>query len=173
MASLEQYLVDIDFDSIALPDDKYEECRYFYQLLAVEGERDKFRWLLSAFLGACYSFLEIKTKSFYYAFCDNETGQPIEDEESLNILRQYVKVSQNKNNYSFVKTKGFHELSRKLYEIRNSNTHHYALSIMSGNDSGPEGFLIGCERGKAVPALDFCRKALALFDEINEQLDAI
>lgn len=173
MANLEQYLADIDMDSIALPDDKLDECRYFYELLTQESERDKFRWLLSAFLGGCYSFLEIKAKNLYHAFNDHETGDSIEDGESLNILRQYVKAFQDKNNPSFIKTKGLHELIKRLYEIRNNNTHHYALSIMKGVGSSPETFLIGHEKSKAVPALEFCRQVLALFDEINEQLDAV
>lgn len=173
MASLEQCLADIDIDSIAPPDDKHEECKYFYNLLLVENERDKFRWLLSAFLGACYSFLEIKAKGMYHAYNDFETGEPVEDEQALDVLHQYVTTSQRKKDSSFVSTKGLHELTKKLYEIRHNNTHHYALSVIGGNVSYSEEFLIGYEKSKAVPALKFCREVLSLFDAINEQLDAI
>ena len=171
MVDLTKYFADIDADSIALPDDKYKECKYFYQLLSVECNRDKFRWLLSAFLSCCYSFLEVKAKSLYFAFSDNETGEPIEDEDSLNILREYVTAQQNKNNPSYVKTKGVHDLIKKLYDIRHDNTHHYALSIMKGDNDSPESFKIGHNISKAVPALAFCREVLALFDELNKKLD--
>ena len=170
MVSLEKYLSDIDFDSIALPDDKLDECKYFYHLLTSENDRDKFRWLLSAFLNACYSFLEIKAKSLYFAFNDPDTGEPIEDEESLKIFRQYARAFQDKKNPEFVKTKGLHDLIKKLYEIRKGNTHNYALSIIKGEKPSPENFKIGHEKSKAVPALEFCRQVLFLFEEINEQL---
>ena len=59
MVSLGKYLENLDIDAIALPHDKHDECKYFYNLLKSESDRDKFRWLLSAFLGASYSFLEL------------------------------------------------------------------------------------------------------------------
>ncbi len=171
MVSLSNYLDVLDLDAIALPEDKYEECKYFYTLLTSENDRDKFRWLLSAYLGACYSFLEIKAKSLHFAFSDPETGEYYEDENSLEILRQYVRAFQDRKNPNFVKTSGLHELTKTLYKIRNDNTHHYALSIMRQGTNNPEQFLIGYKHGKGVPALSFCREILMLFEQINNEID--
>lgn len=171
MVSLSKYLDNLDLDAITFPEDKLEECIYFYTLLKSESDRDKFRWLLSAFLGACYSFLEIKAKSLYHAFTNPETGDTYEDENSLDILRQYVKAFQDKNNPSFVKTSGLNALTKTLYKIRNDNTHHYALSIMRQDGNDPEKYLIGHTHGEGIPALSFCREILALFKQINNEIE--
>ena len=171
MVSLSKYLDDLDMDAIALPEDKLDECKYFYTLLKSESNRDKFRWLLSAFLGACYSFLEIKAKSLHFAFSDPDTGEYHEDENSLEILRQYVRAFQDKKKPEFVKTSGLHELTKTLYKIRNDNTHHYALSIMRQGSNDPEQFLIGYKHGQGLPALNLCEDILALFEQINREID--
>ena len=114
MASLIEILKDVDLSAIALPSDKLDECKYFHQLLVAETNRSHFRWLLSAFLNACYSYLEAKAQYLYYAFNDPETGEPFEDEESLGVLRQYVRAFQLKNKAGFVKTSGLTALTKKL-----------------------------------------------------------
>ncbi len=170
MVLLEKHISEIDMSAIALPDDKLEECKYFFGLLSREKNRDKFRWLLSAFLGACYSYLEIRAKSLYNAFNDPETGEPFEDEESLSILRKYVRTFQNKNNTSYVKTSGLHVVTKVLYKIRKENTHNYSLSIMKNGESLPEDFCIGYLQSEDIPALQFCREVLELFNKIEEEL---
>jgi len=171
MVDLSEYLDDIDLDSIALPDDKFNECHFFFELLSRESRKSRFRWLLSAFLGACYSYLEIKAASLYFALNDPETGDPVEDYESLEMLRKYVRVFQDKKNYSFIKTSALHRLIKQLYRIRNANTHNYALSIIGEEFGSPADFKIGYKKSAAVPALQFCREILALFSQINEEID--
>ena len=118
-----------------------------------------------------YSFLEIKAKSLYFAFNDPETGEQYEDENSLEVLRRYVRAFQIKNKPTFVKTSGLNELTKTLYKIRNENTHDYALSIMCQGENNPEKFLIGHTHGEGIPALNLCREILALFEQINLEVD--
>lgn len=143
MASLESLLENLDLSAVALPDNKLDECRYSYSLLKKEKNRDQFRWLLSAYLSACYSHLEITAKSLFHAFQDPDTGESFQDDDALEIFRRYVRAFQDKKNPDYVKTKGLHNLTEKLYKIRNQNTHHYALSIMQSCESPNSRFLIG------------------------------
>ena len=170
MASLESILKNLDMSAIALPDNKLDECKYFYSLLEHEENRDHFRWLLSAFLGACYSHLEITAKSLFHAFQDPETGETYQDDDALTILGKYVSASQNKKKPEYVKTKGLLALTEKLYEIRNKNTHHYALSIMRLGESPNCRFQIGHMSGEGVDALIFCEEILSLFEQIESEL---
>jgi hypothetical protein len=96
MADLSKYLGEIYLSAIPSPEDKLAECQFFFDLLSKEHYKNRFRCLLSAFLGASYSFLEIKASFLYFAFNNPETGEPIEDSESLEILRKYVDTFQNK-----------------------------------------------------------------------------
>jgi len=170
VVSIKEHLENLDLDAIAYPEDKFCECQYFYSLLQSESDRDKFRWLLSAFLGACYSFLEIKAKSLYFAFSDPETGEYHEDQNSLDILKKYIKSKKHKNNPSRVSTYASHELIKTLYDIRHDNTHNYAISIMRQSGEDPEKYLIGHTHGDGVLALTFCREILFMFKEINQEL---
>jgi len=170
MTSIEEYLENIDLDAIPMPDDKLKECYFYYNLLCTENDRAKFRWLLSAFLGSCYSFLEIKSKHLFFAFTDPDTGEMHEDENALAIFRQYVRAFKNKKNSSFIQTKALHALIKTLYEFRNKNTHHGALSIMQQGTATAENYLIGETLNTGVPAIKFCKSILFLFNEINEQL---
>lgn len=162
----------LDLSAIAEPGDKIAECEYFLILASVEPDLRRFRWLISAFLGAAYSFFEISALSAFHAFNDPKTGDPIEDAEALDILRRYVTVFQNVKNPSFVKTGGHHEVTKQLYELRKGNTHHVPLSIMAIGDELPENFHFGYITGNGVPALVFCQTVISLIRQVHQELQA-
>lgn len=166
----EDWINLVDLSAIALPDDKMAECEYFLMLASSEKEANNFRWLISAFFNAAYSFFEIKALNAYQAYQHPETGEYIEDDEALEVLRRYIKVFQNAKNPSFVKTAGLHEVTEKLYELRKGNTHHYPLSVMAVGQSLPKGFQFGYLSGKGIPALEFCDEVMSLIREVNQNL---
>lgn len=163
-------LSEVDLSAIADTDDKMAECEYFLSLASVEQDLQRFRWLISAFLGAAYSFFEISALSAYYRFSDHETGEPIEDAQALDILRRYVKVLRDTKRPRYVKTAGHHPITKHLYEIRRSNTHHISMSIMSTGQLLPEDFHFGHLMEKGTPALAFCRQAMELILQVHEEL---
>jgi hypothetical protein len=163
-------VLSVDLSAIPLPDDKIEECRYFLTLASEQEDSGRFRWLISAYLNAVYSYFEIKALGVHEAYTNPETAEPIADSEALEILRQYIRIVQQKNNPSFVKTGGLNEITAQLYNLRRQNTHHYPLAIMQAGNSLPEDFEFGHTPGKGVPALAFCRKVMAIIDEIERRL---
>lgn len=169
-ADTEDWLNLLDFAAIADPSDKSSECEYFLELATKESEKDKFRWLISAFFGAAYSFFEINALRAYQSFHNPETGDPIEYEEALETLRRYVRVHQDVKRPTYVKTVGQHEITRELYNLRKGNTHHYPLSIMTSGQRVPEDFHFGTLSVKGVPALAFCRQVMSLIHEVEHEL---
>ena len=170
MVDLRDILKDLDLSAVVLPDDKLKECQYFYNLLELEFDRDKFRWLLGAFLNACYGHLEFKAAYLYYSFADPETGEPVEDWEALEILRNYVRVFQQKRS-GFIKTSGLSELTEKLYKFRNRSTHDGGIEIMQVGNCLPSDFHIGSHTGQGTPALEFCKDILEFFSELETEIN--
>jgi hypothetical protein len=171
-SNVDDWLNLLDLSAIADPGDKLAECEYFLALAAKEQCREHFRWLISAFFNAAYSYFETSTLYACVAFSAPKTGEPIEDVEALLIIRKYVKVFRNEKNRNFVKTAGLHPVAVQLYELRKANTHHFPLSIMVAGPVLPEGFHFGNMTGKGTPALDFCRSTLALILAIQKELKA-
>lgn len=162
--------LNIRLDSIADLTDKLDECRFFLVLSRREKNREKFRWLLSAFFGAAYSYFEISALRAYIEYSNPETGQPLENAEALEVLRTYVTVFQDAKNPEYVKTGGKHPLVKKLYEYRRANTHHHPLLLMKVGDDVPREFHLGSVQGKGVPALEFCDLVIALMNELEAKL---
>ena len=171
-SEVDDWLNLLDFDAIAEPFDKILECQYFLDLAAKEQDVQRFRWMLSAFLGAAYSFFEISALKSFHAFSDPKTGTPIKDDEALEKLRCYVTVSHRSKKTLFVKTVGHHEITKQLYEFRRRNTHHFPMSIMSEGVNLPEGFCFGHIKGQGIPALAFCRAAMSLMHQVQQELQA-
>lgn len=169
-ANTEDWLNLLDLDTIADPSDKSSECEYFLRLATEEKDKDKFRWLISAFFGAAYSFFEINALQAHQSFHNPETGDPIENEGAIETLRRYVRVFQDVKRPTYVKTAGQHEITKELYHLRKGNTHHYPLSIMTSGQRVPEDFRFGSLSGKGVPALIFCRKVMSLIREVENEL---
>jgi len=169
---LDNFFSRFDFGAIVDSSNKIAECEYFLGSASAEKDRTRFRWLISAFFGAAYSFFEMSALQAYFAFTAPDTGDPIEDGDALNILRTYVDVSQNKKYPSWVKTSGKHAVTKRLYEIRRANTHHFPLSIMATGSSLPEDFNFGDMKGEGTPALAFCRKAMSLIRQVQSELEA-
>lgn len=172
MVDIRKILDDLDLSAVVLPDDKINECNYFYSLLESEVDRDKFRWLLGAFLNGCYGYIEYKAAYLHYADCDPETGEPLEDWQTLETLEKYVKVFKQKNKSGFVKTSGLSELMTKLYTFRATSTHDGGIEIMQVGDNLPSDFHIGKYRREGIPAIDFCNDVLAFLSELVSELDA-
>ncbi|HUJ11781.1 MAG TPA: hypothetical protein VL171_17360 [Verrucomicrobiae bacterium] len=160
-----------DLSAIADPDDKVAECEYFLMLASTERDAQRFRWLMSAFFNAAYSFFEISAFNAYHAFQDSKSGEWLVDREALDTLRRYVEVDRDRRNPSRVKTKALHKITKRLYELRKGNTHHYPLSIMATGPSLPEDFQFGCVSGKEPPALAFCRDAISLIHQVQTELE--
>jgi hypothetical protein len=168
IADVKRDLADMDMGAIVLLNDKLSECAYFYELLTQENDRSKFRWLLGAFLNACYGYFEDKASYFHYALCHPETGEPIMDSAGLDVLKKHVKVwLQNTR----VKTTGVSKLMAELYKYRNISTHDGGIGIMIKGENLPADFHIGTRRSKGVPALKFCAEVLACFKAIEEELN--
>jgi hypothetical protein len=163
------YLNRLDISAIESAQDKLDECRYFIELANVERDRKRFRWLLSAFLSAAYSFFEMAALEARYRFC-NEDGDPYPDEQALSVLANYVKVEKFGKNG--VKAVGLSPLAKKLFAIRKGNTHHFPLSIMVSGSNLPIDFRLGKLRGEGVPALGFAQEVLELLEEVQRELDA-
>lgn len=162
---IEDWLNRWDMESVPNFDDKLRECEFFFSLLLKESDRSRFRWLLSGFLNATYSFFESSALTAHFRFTDPD-GETYEDDEALNILRRHVKVVQDKKNPNFVKTAGLSPLTKKLYEIRKKSTHHFSLSIMAAGPSLPDDFHLGNMKGEGIPIVPLCREALELVREL-------
>lgn len=162
----------LDLSAVADPDDKIAECEYFLALASAEQNVLRFRWLISAFFNAAYSFFEIRALAAFHAFWDDRNEESNKDSEAVDTLRRYVKIVQNAKNPSFVKTAGLCEATEQLYELRTENTHHHPLSIMVTGPFLPEDFHFGDMTGRGTPALAFCRKTMALIRQVQQELQA-
>lgn len=170
--SLDSILDRLDLSAIADAGDKIRECEFFLGLASVESDRTKFRWLISAYLNAVYSYFETAALHASAAFTNPETGAPIEDVEAVDKLRAYVRVFQNEKKPYYVKTGGLHPVIARLYEVRKAATHHFPLSIMAVGQNIPEDFHLGNMKGEGEPLLVLCREALAIIKQVQADLDA-
>lgn len=166
----ESFLNRWDMEATPDFDDKLRECEFFFELLSKETDRNKFRWLLSGFLNAAYSFFESSALTAHFRYTDAD-GEPYEDHEGLSILQRHVKVEQKKTNRNFVKTTAITPLTKQLYEIRKKCTHHFPLSIMITGTSLPEEFHLGSIKGKGIPAMPLCRNTLQLIQNIYTEIN--
>ena len=164
-------IMSADMSALASPRDKIEECAFFLELASRESNRSRFRWLMSAYLDAVYSYFEIKALAAHTAYPDPEIGEYIEGQDMLSILRQYVRIDQNRKNPSFVKTSALDGCLETLYELRKKNTHHYPLAITKSSPVLPEGYHFGYLKSKSIPALEFCRSVMSLIEHIEKKLN--
>lgn len=87
---------DIRWEYIPSLDDKISECEFFLSLASNENDVNKFRWLISAFLNAAYSYFDIKAVEVYQSLVDPESGGPVCDHQAFNILSNYISITPNK-----------------------------------------------------------------------------
>lgn len=163
-------IMSADVSALASPDDKIAECAFFLELASRELNRSRFRWLMSAFLNAMYSYFEIKALAAHTAYPDVITNEYVEDADAFTVLRKYVEITQNKKRPSFVKTSALDGSLETLYELRKKNTHHYPLAITTSGTVLPEGYLFGYLKSKGKPALQFCRNVMSLIEQIEKEL---
>jgi hypothetical protein len=169
-SSADDILARLDLEAIADPGDKINECEYFLGLASRESDRSRFRWLISAYLNAIYSYFETTALYAAVAFTDPETDSPVEDSAAIETLRSYVGVSRPSKNPYFVKTSGLHPVIARLYQVRKAATHHFPLSIMATGSNLPEDFHLGNMRGEGEPLLALCRQALDVVKEVQAEL---
>ena len=167
-----EYINLLDLNAIEDEANKVAECEYFLALAERETEHQRFRWLISAFFGAAYSYFEMAALKAHIGFTAPDTGEPVADSDAIAILRNYVVVLQDRKNPSYVKTAGKHPITKKLFELRRGNTHHFPLSIMATGPSLPEDFQFGRMKDDGTPALPFCRTAMRLILAIQAELRA-
>ena len=160
------------WDLEAVPDlgDKVRECEFFYELLSKESERNRFRWILSAFLNSAYSFFETSALTAYFRFTGPD-GQPFEDKHGLAVLKRHIGVVQNSKRPEYVKTVGLSSLTKMFYDIRSKTTHRHSLSIMVTGASLPENFHIGDMKGEGIPAMSLCRDVLQLVQSVHFEIN--
>ncbi len=170
--SQDNILERLDLDAIADSGDKIRECEFFLGHASAETDRTRFRWLVSAYLNAVYSYFETTALYSSVAFTDPQTGDPIEDTEAIDRLRAYVRVFQNEKKPYYVKTGGLHPVIARLYEIRKAATHHFPLAIMAAGPNLPEDFHLGSMKGEGEPLLALCREALVVIKQVQAEIDA-
>jgi hypothetical protein len=160
------------FDMEAIEDvgSKVAECEYFLGLASNETNRSYFRWLVSAFLNAAYGYFEMSALHAYFAFTDQD-GNSFPDDGAIAVLRGHVRVMRNEKRPDFVKTAGLSTLTKKLYEIRKGNTHHFPLAIMIAGPDLPGDFQFGTMRGKGEPVIPFCRDVMRLIHSMQQELN--
>jgi hypothetical protein len=162
--------LNIRVDDIPDPLDKCLECRYFLQLLERESDQKNFRWLISAFISAAYSFFETANFSANKRYPDEALSQHAGCEESFNVIKKYVISKNNGKGDRGFTTSATAPLLKQLYALRNSNTHRSAFLIKTNGGDLPNDFMFGFLTDSDVPALAFCKEVVALIDCISEQL---
>lgn len=167
---IDDWLSRWDMDAVPDLDDKVKECEFFFESLSAEADRNRFRWLVSAFLNAAYSFFESSALTAHFRFTDAD-GNAHPDHEGLSILRKNVRIVQSQKNPEYVKTAGLTPITTQLYEFRKKNTHHYPLSIMTAGPSLPEDFHFGSMRREGTPVLPLCREAIQLIRSIYAEIN--
>lgn len=162
--------LDIKLDDIPDPLDKLLECKYFFRLLEVEVERDNFRWLMSAFLSAAYSFFE--TANFYAQkrYSDEVSSVDVGCEEMLGILKNYVFLREKGKGDKRFSTSGMMPLIKQLYDLRHLNTHRSAFSIKTNGVNLPGDFVIGFVASDDVSAIEFCKKIITIMENVSDRL---
>ena len=164
------FLSRIDMGAIADPGDKVRECEFFLGLASAEPDQIRFRWLISAFLNAVYSYFE--TNALYANLAiTTEEGDQIADDEAVAKLRAYVEVTtRNTKKGLRVDTSALDPVLKRLYEIRAAATHHFPLSIMATGSNLPEDFHFGSMRGEGEPVMKLCRDALEVVKQAERDL---
>ncbi|MFL1803002.1 hypothetical protein ACJW8F_16645 [Plesiomonas shigelloides] len=168
MVDLRDILKDIDLLAIVHSNDKLFECEFFLNLLMAEKCKDKFRWLLGAFLNSCYGYLDAKVKHCSYRFVDENSGDAVPDQIALDILSEYVTMSRDRRH---IKARARHPLLRKLYKLRNISTHDGGLGVMQKGNNLPSDYKTGYIISEGEPALEFCQNVFNLLKEINSRID--
>ena len=158
-----------DFEAIVDQTDKLNEARYFLDIARQQTDRRQFRWLVSAFFNAAYSYFDTAALHACHMSC-GEDGETEPDPQALQILRKYIKIDPEKNNRFKVHTQPVHNLVKDLYMHRKNNTHYFPMSIMQTGPS-PEHFHLGSEREKGIPLIQLCGEIMDLIVQVQNELD--
>lgn len=171
-SSIDDLLAQIDLAAIADPGDKVRECEFFLALASVEPSREQFRWLITAFLSAVYSYFETSALYANVAFTHPETGEPIADDVALEKMRAFVKIKTDPKTPFYIKTAGYNALVQRLYKFRAGATHRFPLSITAAGPNLPEEYHFGSTHGQGEPILQLCKEALVVVKRVEEELNS-
>ena len=154
-------LLPYSWDCIPVPDDKLDECQFFMSQMESTTEASKMRWLLSAYLNACYSFFEIKVNYSYF-----NPNFP-KDEFSLAELSNFIdhKANPTKNIPKKTQTFGKDERVKLLYELRHENTHNSPMLVLTKNN---EDFYIKYN-DENIYVLEFCNEIHLIMEKIYKR----
>jgi hypothetical protein len=166
MVDLSQY----DFEAIVDQTDKLHEAAYFLEAARQQAERREFRWLVSAFLNAAYSYFDTAALHACNAYM-GEDGITRRDDGAIEVLKKYIEIKQGEDNPFWVRTKSVHPLVKSLYEHRKGNTHYFPMSIMVTGPL-PEDFHFGSDRRKGIPVIPLCVDIMNLMVQVQNELDA-
>lgn len=169
--NLSEWFSRFDIEAIEDASNKIPECAFFLKLAEREPDRQQFRWLVSAFFNAAYSYFEMSALHAYNSFVIPDSGETVEDPEILGILGEYVGITRRGKNKGFVKTEAKHHLIRTLYELRRGNTHHFPLAITASGITLPEDYQFGRFVGDGIPSLQFCRQVMELITKIDSKIN--
>lgn len=168
----EQLLRDLDLGALEAARNKVDECAYFLGLASKETERAAFRWLVSAFLSAAYSYFEMTALEALFKNVD-DNGDTYADRATLVALEQHVEVQKSgPPGRERVKTIAKSAFAKRLYEFRRRNTHHFPLSIMEAGPSLPQDFYFGQIRGTGEPVLAFCTDVMDLVRRVQREMES-
>jgi hypothetical protein len=167
---IDDLLERLDLSAIADQGDKMRECEFFLGMASDEADRMRFRWLISAFLNAVYSYFETSALRANLAIT-TEDGEQVADDDALEALRAYVAVTtRNTRKGLRVDTQGFGPVMNRLYKIRAAATHHFPLAIMAAGPNLPEDYHFGNMRGEGEPVLALCREAFEVVRSVERDL---
>jgi len=167
MVDLSQY----DFEAIVEQTDKLDEAVYFLAAAREQTDRRQFRWLVSAFFNAAYSYFDTAAMHACNAYT-NTDGETMPDDDALAILGKYIEVEQQKGNPFRVHTMPVNSVAKQLYSHRKNNTHYFPMSIMETGPL-PDGFHFGSIRGKGVPIIGLCDDIMDLIVQVQKELDEV
>lgn len=165
----------LDFtDLSAFPDlnDKARECNYFLSLAAASINKDHFRWAISAFLTASYSYFEVLALK---AFKDCELlaeGRYLINDCVLDVLNQFVTFKESTKKPMHLHKKIHCETMKRLKELRNQNAHHLPLRIRCDEAQfNPSMCNFGYMKDESDNVLVFCGKVMKIIDDIEAQVN--
>lgn len=159
-------------ETIEDPSIKITECEYFLGLASIEKDRTRFHWLINAFFDAAYNYFEMSALHAHFAHEAPDTNESIENRKTLVILRNHVVVIQEKNCRPYVNTAGKHPITKRLYELRETNTYPQPLAIMATEPSVIDDFHFESMKGNGSPVLAFCHEAMSIIRQVQSEFEA-
>ena len=161
--------------------DKIRECRYFFEKMQATTDWSEFRWLTSAFVSA------LRSVTFCLAYnvenaLDDDDGGKVRDEEAVQKLSPYIKVSyqvlwrKKKPIGGRYHATPVHPLLIRLNSHRITTVHFGPLWIKPTKVAAPSEFMFKGRRflkEEDEPVLKFGEEVLALFKKMLGEIGEV